>query len=63
MPRKVYTMLSKSAPNDSQEVYIRVKFIPIAPFKAVWYEAYQTFITSDTGQFYPPWTVTNWKPV
>lgn len=62
MARTVWTELTKTAPSNEQHVWIRVQHIPIAPFAAVWYPDYQIFITDITGAFYPPWTVTMWRP-
>jgi len=62
MARLVWYDTSKIAPSNGQHVWIRIWFIPIAPFSAVWNADFQTFITDNTGMFYPPWTVTKWRP-
>jgi hypothetical protein len=62
MARQVWYTLSKQAPTDGQHVWIRIGFIDVAPFAAVWNEAYQTFVTDTTNMLYPPWTVTKWRP-
>lgn len=51
----------KTIPNDSETVYIRIKYYYGTPFLAIYSVSSQQFTSIDNSIIYPAWTVARWS--